>query len=317
METKKQKFFQLIPPNTNIDFIGKYKLFVAISLISVIASFTLMFTKGFNFGIDFTGGTVMQVKMKDALTSDDIRKIVSEAGAPEASVVSMDKTGHEYLITAQAVTDVAGKGLADKLRAKVGAANIEIPQVDVVGPKVGEELKTSAVLALFYSIVLIMIYIWLRFDFKFAPGATVALVHDLILTCGYYVVTGLEFDITAVAALLTIAGYSVNDTIVIYDRVRSMLGGAELEGDALAKTVNSAINVTLSRTILTSGCTALSVIPVAVFCDGPIQAFAQAILFGLFVGSYSTIYIAAPMTLTVQKFIGARAKAGKLAPKRA
>ncbi len=309
---QKQKFFQLIPADTNIDFIGKYRMFVALSLLLIVASFVLMFTKGFHFGIDFTGGTVMQVNYKTPTSAETVREQLSQAGAPDASVVSMDKTEHEYLITAQSSSDVAGSSLPDKLRKLVGADKLDIPQVDVVGPKVGGELKWSAVLALFYSILLIMIYIWLRFDAKFAPGATAALVHDLILTAGFYVVTGMEFDITAVAALLTIAGYSVNDTIVIYDRVRTMIGGAQLDNAALAKTVNNAINITLSRTILTSGFTALSVIPVAIFCDGPIQAFSQAMLFGILVGSYSTIYIAAPMTISVQRLLGE----GKVATKR-
>jgi preprotein translocase subunit SecF len=310
---QKQKFFQLIPANTNIDFIGKYRLFVGLSSLLIVASIVLMFTKGFHFGIDFTGGTVMQVNYKTPTGAEMVRQQLSQAGAPEASVVSMDKSGQEYLITAQSSSDVAGSSLPDKLRKIVGADNVDIPQVDVVGPKVGSELKWSAGLALFYSILLIMIYIWLRFDLKFAPGATAALVHDLILTSGFYVVTGMEFDITAVAALLTIAGYSVNDTIVIYDRVRTMLGGAQVDNATLATTVNNAINITLSRTLLTSGFTALSVIPVALFCDGPIQAFSQAMLFGILVGSYSTIYIAAPMTISVQRFLGD----GKVATKRA
>lgn len=310
---QKQKFFQLIPPNTNIDFIGKHRLFVGLSLLLIVASIVLMFTKGFHFGIDFTGGTVMQVNYKTPTGAEVVREQLSQAGAPDASVVAMDKSGNEYLITAQSSSDVAGSSLPDKLRKVVGADKLDIPQVDVVGPKVGSELKWSAGLALFYSILLIMIYIWLRFDLKFAPGATAALVHDLILTAGFYVVTGMEFDITAVAALLTIAGYSVNDTIVIYDRVRTMLGGAQVDNATLATTVNNAINITLSRTLLTAGFTALSVIPVALFCDGPIQAFSQAMLFGILIGSYSTIYIAAPMTISVQRFLGD----GKVATKRA
>lgn len=312
---QKQKFFQLIPPNTNIDFIGKYPLFTALSGLLIIGAFVLIFTKGFHFGIDFTGGTVMQLHYKSPTPIDQARDQVAAAGAPDASVVSMGTAGTDYLVTAQGSADVQGQGLADKLRKSVGSDKLEIPQVDVVGPKVGSELKWSAVLALFYSILLIMIYIWFRFDFKFAPGATAALLHDLILTAGFYVITGMEFDITAVAALLTIAGYSVNDTIVIYDRVRSMVGNAQLDDATLAKTVNNAINITLSRTLLTSGCTALSVIPVAIFCDGPIQAFAQAMLFGIVIGSYSTIYIAAPMTITVQKLsgFGSKAKGQRLA----
>jgi preprotein translocase subunit SecF len=301
----KNKFFQIVPSETNIDFVGKYHFFVTLSVLLILGTFALISVRGFNFGIDFTGGTVMQIRLKEPMPIDQVRALVTEAGAPDASVVSMGTAGNEYLITSRTSEDsTQHRGLADTLRNKIGADKVEIPQVDVVGPKVGSELKTSAVLAMFYSILLIMIYIWFRFDFKFAPGATAALIHDLILTCGFYSLTGMEFDITAVAALLTIAGYSVNDTIVIYDRVRSLLAGANLDSQALSVTVNKALNLTLSRTLLTSGCTALSVIPVAIFCEGPIQAFAKAVLFGLVIGSYSTIYIAAPMTISVQKWFG-------------
>ena len=165
----------------------------------------------------------------------------------------------------------------------------------------------AAMLSLFYSIILITIYIWLRFDIRFAPGATFAMLHDLMMATGFYLVTGREFTITAIAALLTIAGYSVNDTIVIYDRVREMLkkAGAPLP---LPETINKAVNVTLSRTLLTSGVTLISIVPIIFFCKGEIQSFALAMCFGIFVGTYSTVYIASPLTVYVDKFIERRKK---------
>lgn len=300
------KFFELIPNNLNIDFIGKFKLFLVISLISVGASITGMFTRGFNFGIDFTGGTAVQVRFTEPTQIEQVRKLLDELGEKEASVVSMDANHHEYLITGSMPVDSKAATLPTKLVEKGGGpGKVAILQADVVGPKVGAELKLSAIRSLVYAIILIMVYIWFRFDFKFAPGATVALVHDVIVASGYYIITQQEFDITAVAALLTIAGYGVNDTIVIYDRVREMM---KVGGDTmnLPQTINRAINMTLSRTVITSGLVFFSVLPVAVFCTGPIQDFAETMLIGIFIGTYSTYYIAAPMTIYVDRWMKKR-----------
>ncbi|MBY0369643.1 protein translocase subunit SecF [bacterium] len=296
------KFFQFIPNNLNIDFVGKFKLFVAISTLSVAASLFGMFTKGFNFGIDFTGGAVVQIKYKQPTPIDEVRKTVDALGDEGASVVAMDKTDQEYLITARQATKEGEGSLPVLLLNKVGPDKASITQADIVGPKVGSELKLSAIRSMIYTIILIMVYIWLRFDFRFAPGATVALVHDMTVAAGYYVFTGREFDITAIAALLTIAGYGVNDTIVIYDRVRELIKLGD--NSDLAQTINKAINLTLSRTVITSGVTFLSVVPIAVFCSGPIQDFAETMLIGIFVGTYSTYYIAAPLTIYVEKWMG-------------
>jgi preprotein translocase subunit SecF len=303
---EKMKFFELVPNNMNFDFIGKFKLFVFISVLSVGASVAGMLTRGFNFGIDFTGGTVVQVKFSEPRAIDEVRRTMDELGAKEASVVAMDQTGIEYMITARAIQDTKEKNLPQQIVDKIGADKVTISQADVVGPKVGSELKASAIRSLIYTVILIMVYIWFRFDFKFAPGATVALVHDMTVAAGYYVLTQREFDITAIAALLTIAGYSVNDTIVIYDRVREMMkvGGDKLP---LAQTINKAINLTLSRTVITSGATFLTIIPIAIYCEGPIQDFAETMLIGIFIGTYSTYYIAAPMTIYVEKFLAKRA----------
>ncbi len=304
------KFFELVPNNLNIDFIGKFKLFVVISLLSVSATIVGMFTRGFNFGIDFTGGTSIQLKFKSPKSIEEARKFMEELGVPDASVVAMDKVNQEYLITARTVTDAKEAPLPKRIIEKAGAGEVSISQADIVGPKVGSELKASAIRSLVYTILLIMVYIWFRFDFKFAPGATVALVHDMMVAAGYYILTQREFDITAIAALLTIAGYSVNDTIVIYDRVREMmkLGGDQLP---LGPTINKAINLTLSRTVITSGATFLAIIPIGVFCEGPIQDFAETMLIGIFVGTYSTYYIAAPMTIYVERYLNKRNPSGR------
>ncbi len=297
------KFFQLIPPDTNIDFIGKFKFFMGMSVILLGAVISGIFSKGLNYGIDFTGGVVMQVKFKNPRSAEEVRKILYELGEADASAMVLGTDNAEYLITTRRVQmGKEAQPLNARLIEKIGKDAATILSMDMVGPKVGSELKGAALRSLIYSIILITVYIWFRFDFRFAPGATIAMLHDLLMATGFYLVTGREFTITAIAALLTIAGYSVNDTIVIYDRVRELIkkGG---EAIPLPETINKAINLTLSRTLLTSGVTLLSVIPIVIFCTGEIQNFAFAIGIGIIVGSYSTIYIASPFTLYVQRFM--------------
>jgi preprotein translocase subunit SecF len=299
------KFLQIVPTNTNINFIGKFKYFVIFSVLSGIAVVAAIFVKGFNYGIDFTGGTVIQIKFKEPHHPDVVRKLLTDLGEPDASVVAVGAQDLEYLITARSVSEKGTTPLHKKLAAKEGPDSNEILKVEIVGPKVGAELKMASLRALFYSVILITIYIWLRFDFRFAPGATIAMVHDLLLSSGFYLLTGREFTITAVAALLTIAGYSVNDTIVVYDRVREILkkGGDQVHLD---QTVNRAVNLTLSRTLLTSGITFISIVPIMFFCTGEIQSFAMAMCFGIFVGTYSTVYIASPFAIYVNRFADQR-----------
>lgn len=300
------KFFQLIPAGTKIDFIGKFKLFL---FLSTVVNFVVIFgivTKGFNYGIDFTGGTVFQVKFTEGRTAEQIRSLLNEMGDTDATVVALGSTGSEYMITSR-IDKSEQESLHKRFVAKVGPTLVNVQQVDIVGPKVGKELRKSAILSLIYSVLLIMVYIWFRFDVQFAPGATIAMIHDVILAAGFYLVTGKEFTITSIAALLTIAGYSVNDTIVIYDRVRELLKHG---GDAipLPQTINNAINQTLSRTMLTSFLTLLSIVPLAFFCKGEIQSFAMAMILGIFIGTYSTVYIAAPFTILAAKYVGKNAK---------
>jgi preprotein translocase subunit SecF len=306
------KFFQILSPDTNFDFIGKFKFFLVFSVVSLIAVIAGMATKGLNYGIDFTGGTAIQVKFATPKPPDQVRQLAADAGEPDASVVAVGTEGTEFLITARTVKETTDQAPLDKrLVEKAGSANaLTIQSADIVGPKVGADLKRAALASLFYSIILIALYIWLRFDIRFAPGATLAMVHDITMTTGFYLLTGTEFTITAVAALLTVAGWSVNDTIVVYDRIRDMLkkGG---EGMPLPALVNKAVNITLSRTIITSLLTFLSILPVVLFCKGELKTFGIAMCFGIVVGTYSTVYIAAPLTIYVDKFLAKRENSAK------
>jgi preprotein translocase subunit SecF len=309
-----QKYLHLIPNHLSIDFIGKFKYFITFSVVTLIVIVGALWTHGLNYGVDFTGGTVMRVKFNQSKSAEEIRKIMEELGEGDASVVGLGQTGQEFMITSRNAKDEKASPTVQAINlrfvAKVGANEVTVQSVDVVGPKVGAELKGAALRSLFYSVILITIYIWLRFDARFAPGATVAMVHDLVMATGFYMLTGREFTITAIAALLTIAGYSVNDTIVVYDRVREMLrqGGGNLP---LSQTINKAINLTLSRTVLTSLVTLISVVPIIFLCKGEIQSFAIAMCFGIFVGTYSTVYIASPFTIYVEKFLDARSGKSK------
>lgn len=311
------KFFQLVPSETNIDFIGKFKLFTVLSGILIVVIVLGMIRKGLNYGIDFTGGTVMQIRFANPTGAEEAREVLTSLGEKDASVVAVGNEQKDYMITVRALNDIKNQvPLNTRLIEKLGD-KVKVLQLEAVGAKVGSELRSAALRSLFYAIILITIYIWLRFDIRFAPGATVAMIHDIILATGFYLFTGKEFTITAIAALLTIAGYSVNDTIVIYDRVREMykLGGKDLP---LPQTINKAVNLTLSRTLLTALITLISIVPLVIFCDGEIQNFAFAMLIGVFVGAYSTVYIAAPFTMYVDRFLKSRenSAAGRVAPLR-
>jgi preprotein translocase subunit SecF len=304
-----QKYLHLVPNNLSLDFIGKFKYFIIFSMVMLIAIVVGLWTHGLNYGIDFTGGTVMRIKFNQSHSAESVRKIMEELGEGDASVVSLGEANQEFMITSRKAKDEKESKntvpINTRFVAKVGADQVTIQSVDVVGPKVGAELKAAALRSLFYSVILITIYIWLRFDVRFAPGATLAMVHDLVMATGFYMLTGREFTITAIAALLTIAGYSVNDTIVVYDRVREMLkqGGNNLP---LPQTINKAINLTLSRTVLTSLVTFISIVPIILLCKGEIQSFAIAMCFGIFVGTYSTMYIASPFTIYVERILESR-----------
>ena len=194
--------------------------------------------------------------------------------------------------------------------------DFERRRVDCVGPQMGKQLRNRGIMALLYAAVAILIYVAFRFDFKFGPGALVAMTHDVIMVCGYYLVTRREFNLTSIAVLLTIIGYSVNDTIVIYDRIREDMH--KYKGKSFAEIVNIAINDTLGRTILTSLVTALSLLGLLIFGVGEIWDFAMAMLVGIVVGVYSTIYIATPLTIWLDERAAAReAKGGVKQPKMA
>lgn len=288
----------------NVDWVGNFKFAGTASLLLILATVVLFFTKGLNYGVDFRGGVEIQVKFKDKTDLGELRDYLNSKGVPVSQLQTIGDEGqNEFLLKLDSddksdLNKVSGN-VSSALTDKYGAGTFEILKNDIVGPKAGAELRTSAFKALMWAILAIMIYLALRFDYKFAPGAIAALIHDVTLIVGAFIITQKEFSLQIVAALLAIIGYSVNDTVVIYDRVREIetahpnLGTAEV--------INRAINETMSRTIITS-LTVLGVSLVMLFWGGSvIHDFFFAMTIGVVLGVYSTIYIAIPMTVLYEK----------------
>ncbi len=285
--------------NANFDFVGKFKFTSVFSIGLVIISLFGLFTK-MNYGVDFRGGAEVQVKFKEALKLQDLRGVLKKGGFKNVSVQTIGEVkDNEFLVKVPGaeenlnkVTDALGKTLKTGLAAKAP----EIRKVDIVGPKAGASLRIAGFQAMGWALIAIMIYIGLRFDFKYSPGAIVALFHDVSIILGVFAFTGTEFTLQTVAALLAVIGYSVNDTVVIYDRVREHeekeAGMGTLDGF-----INKAANETLSRTILTSGTTLFVALSMYFYGGLAIRDFFFAISLGVIIGTYSSIFVAAPVTL--------------------
>ena len=370
---------QILKHTPNIDFISKRKPAIFFSTIVNLAILVGIAVFGFNLGVDFAGGTVVEVKFDHPITAADVRKRAEAGGLPDVSVQSIGSADENtFLIRMGGVTQlteeraaaakaalqelggtqnvhadipnglmtfratqkldtaairqaversgmgvkevrnlgevgnatdyqVVASGMADRVFAALsqgGQKDFEQRRVDYVGPQVGKQLRNRGVAALIYAMIAILVYVAFRFDFKFGPGALLAMLHDLVMVAGYYLVSRREFNLTSIAALLTIVGYSVNDTIVIYDRIRETMH--KHQGRSMPVLINEAINETLGRTILTSGTTALSLIGLLIFGVGEIWDFAMAMFIGIFVGTYSTIYIASPLTIWLDERAAAK-----------
>jgi preprotein translocase subunit SecF len=379
------KTFDILPHGTKFDFVGKRRIAVVLSLIVNLTVIGWSIGHGLNFGVDFAGGTEMEIKFGQTVDPGAIRKAVEELGFTDAAVQTYGADAENtYLIRVgrialmspedvkrveeavkakfpvasssfnaeigdkidfqftapvapaalQAVVEAAGVGVREvreeaglsagtrsyavitqgirekverDLSTRFATAKPEVRRVEYVGPAVGRELRNQGFLAVFYAMVLIVAYVGLRFDFRFSPGVVIALVHDAVVTLGYFAFSGREFNLTSIAVILTVVGYSVNDTVVVYDRIRE--NQTKYKGKSLVDQVNLAINETLGRTFLTSFATALSLVGLLVFGVGTIFDFAFAMLFGIVSGTYSTWFIAAPMTVWLEER-AARKKAG-------
>jgi preprotein translocase subunit SecF len=287
----------------NIDFVGKFKVAGLFSLVLVVGSVVMFFTKGLNYGVDFRGGVEIQVKFNQSLSLGELRGVLNENKVAMSQLQSIgEDSQNEFLLkleTDQGDLNAISAQVSSVLATKYGEGNFEILKNDIVGPKAGAQLRTSAFQALAWAILAIMIYLSLRFDYKFAPGAIAALIHDVAIIIGAFVITQKEFSLQIVAALLAVIGYSVNDTVVIYDRVREI----ETAHPHLSafEIMNRALNETMSRTLITS-LTVLGVALVMLFLGGSvIHDFFFAITIGVVLGIYSTIFIAVPMTVVFDR----------------
>jgi preprotein translocase subunit SecF len=290
--------------NKNINYVGMFKVAGIFSLVLVLGSLVMFFTKGINYGVDFRGGVEVQAKFKNNVTLPELRTLMDEEKVPLSQLQTIgEESQNEFLFkleTDQGDLNAVSTQVNATLAKKYGEGNFEILKNDIVGPKAGAQLRTSAFKALMWAILAIMIYLALRFDYKFAPGAIAALIHDVVIIVGVFILTQKEFSLQIVAALLAIIGYSVNDTVVIYDRVREIENMGT--GESTLKVINRALNETMSRTIITS----LTVLGVAVvmliFGGSVIHDFFFAITIGILLGVYSTIFIAVPMTVFFDKY---------------
>lgn len=285
----------------NIDFVKLFKYFSLLSLALVVGTIVMFFSKGLNYGVDFRGGVEMQVKFEKTIDASALRNQLDDLYLSQLQSIG-EASQNEFLLkldTDNMDLNVLSAKVEEVLKQNYADNKFEILKTDIVGPKAGEELRTSAFKAIAWAIIAIMIYLALRFDYKFAPGAVVALIHDIAIIIGVFIITEKEFSLQIVAALLAIIGYSVNDTVVIYDRVREV--EQEHPGLSTFEVINRSINETMARTINTS-LTTLGVSVVMLIWGGPvIHDFFFAMTVGLILGVYSTIFIAVPMTVLFEK----------------
>ncbi len=290
---------EFIKPGINIDFVGKRKIFISMSItLILIGIISLIIKGGPKYGIDFAGGTIVQIKFKKPTKISELRKAMGK----NVSVQSFGDSGDEFLLRfsqSSADTEALSKDITARLIKSFGKNSYEIRRIEMVGPKIGKDLRKKGLLAVIVALIGILIYVSVRFEFRFALGAIIALVHDVLITLGMFSILNKEIDLTVLAAFLTIVGYSLNDTIIVYDRIRENM--KKYVKGLFGNIINRSINETLSRTILTSGTTLFVVLALFLFGGGVIHDFALALLIGIIVGTYSSIYIASPILLLFEK----------------
>src|SRR5439155_15162374 len=256
-----------------------------------------------NMRFDPEVGDKLDFSFKQPVPEDALRAAVEKAGTQVKEIrplMAREGQDREYTV----ITQGPGDKIGSALREKFGQDSVEVVRTEYVGPQVGKQLRNDGIFAVLYAMGMILVYVGFRFDFRFSPGVVIALIHDAIITLGFFVVSRHEFNLTSVTVILTVVGYSVNDTIVVYDRIRE--NAKRHKGKPLRDLINLSINEMLGRTILTSGATALSLLGLIVYGVGTIQDFALAMLVGIISGTYSTWYIASPMTIWLEEHMAQR-----------
>ena len=302
------KLLRIIPDGTTFKFMSfrlwSFPFSAFLSIVAVVAFFSL----GMNFGIDFKGGTVIEMRSKaGALNVGEIRAVVDKLGFGDVEVQEFGG-GNEFSMrfALQPGGDAVQQEVVKKVRA-IFADKFEERRVEVVGPRVSSELVQNGTIGVLLSLLAVLIYLWFRFEWQFAMAAVIATMHDLILTIGFFAISRIEFNMTSIAAVLTIVGYSLNDTVVVFDRIREMM--RKYKKISTEDLLDLSINTTLARTVMVSFTAALALIALAFFGGTVIESFSFAMLFGVVVGTYSSIFIAAPVLI----YLGLKAGSGRAA----
>jgi len=277
------------------NFLKFKNVFMSVSLVLFVISIILFFTKGLNLGVDFKGGTVIEMKFEQTNNSEDIRKSllkinlgdvkVKEFGSNKDFLATIEQKGKNNDFVAS-IKNHLEKDLNKK---------VDFRRVEVVGSKISNELTRDGIYSVVLALILMLVYIWFRFEWQFSLGSIVALVHDVIITIGAFSLIGYEFNLSIVAAILTIVGYSMNDTVIIYDRIREFLKKDDKK--ELSELINDSINSTLSRTLKTSGTTLLALISIYFFGGEILKGFSFALIWGILIGTYSSIFVASPILI--------------------
>lgn len=286
------KLFSWVTKDTNINFMKTAKLAAAFSILLCIASIACMSLKGFNYGIDFSGGILMEIKSDSVIDLDQMRKDLSQVDIHDVNLQTIGETGEEVMIRAQAdgMDEKQQMATINLIKQTLGSS-YEYRRVELVGPQVGDELKMDGVIASVIAVLAISAYIWVRFEWQFALGAMIGLIHDVLTTLGVLSLFNFDFSLTTVAAILTLAGYSVNDTVVTYDRVRENL--RKYKKMPQVELLNKSINDIFSRTILTGLTTLLAALALFIFGGDTLESFSFVIVWGVIIGTYSSIYVSA------------------------
>lgn len=288
------EFFKKV---TQFPFMGQRKAWYGLSAVLVVGSLVALFTNGLNLGIDFTGGVVVEYNYSRSANLEATRQSLHQAGFPDVAVQSFG-TDRDVLVRLPPVpAGQKAEDITNRVTAAVKAVDggAELRRTEVVGSQVGEELVEKGVQSLIITLLLIMLYVWLRFEWKFGVGAVLAALHDPIVVLGVFAVTGLTFDLSVLAAILAVIGYSLNDTVVVFDRVRERF--LSMRKATPHQIMDVAVNETLSRTVITSGTTLLTVIALFVLGGETLRGFSAALIVGILVGTYSSIFVAAGVSL--------------------
>jgi len=298
------RFTEIIPPNLGIDFVGlRFKMLIFSWALILIGLASIYLRGGLNYGIDFAGGTMVHVRFAQPTTAADIRSALARPELHEVVVQDVGKSGQEFQVRVLGAEQGGSTAIADAIKAglreRFGEGTYDVLRVETVGPKVGKDLWRDATLAVLVATLVMAAYIGFRFEFRFGVGAAVALIHDVLITLGALSIFNMEFDLSTVAALLTVVGYSVHDTVIVSDRIRENM--RKMRRENLATIMNLSINETLSRTLITSGTAILVTAALFILGGSVIHSFAFTLLVGFVVGTYSSIYVASPIVLYLDR----------------